>query len=176
MRPSRSSSSAPQRRIRLHHPDSRPSQAARTRAPFRPRLIRNGQLLARPASITPDASKGSISGRVTGDGHPLRGICVTVTGPGSGGTFVTTSRSGRYRLTDLRPGRYYVSFTAEARQCQNQGNWLLQWYRQDDSLYPSSKAVEVPVRAGHDVQGIDASLHHGGQITGVVHERIRQAA
>ena len=144
---------------------ARPSP--RTRAPFRPKLIRNGQLQARPASITPDASRGSISGRVTGDGHPLRGICVTVTYPGNG-TFVTTSKSGRYRLTDLRPGRYYVAFIAVARQCPNQGNWLLQWYRLDNTYYPSPKATEVRVRADHDTPGINAELKHGARITGVV--------
>ena len=141
-----------------------------TRTPFRPKLIRNGQLLARPASITPDLSKGSISGLVTGHGHPLRGICVIAYGPVSSGSFVTTSRAGRYRLTGLRPGRYYVGFVADARPCRNHGNWLLQWYRHVDSLYPTNKAVEVPVRAGHDTHGINASLHHGGQITGVVHD------
>jgi hypothetical protein len=147
---------------------AKPSVHAGT--PFRPKLMRDGRLLARPAALTKDASKGSVSGRVTGDGHPLRGICVTVIGPGSGGTFVTTSRSGRYRLTDLAPGRYYVSFTAEARQCPDQGNWLLQWYPQDDSFYPSPKALEVRVRASHDTSGINANLKHGGQITGVVHD------
>ncbi|HEY3906073.1 MAG TPA: carboxypeptidase-like regulatory domain-containing protein, partial [Streptosporangiaceae bacterium] len=142
--------------------------SARRQAPFKPKLMRNGRLLARPASITPDASRGSISGRVLGDGHPLSGICVTVSDPTYGGPFVTTSNSGRYRLTDLRPGRYYVAFTADARQCQNRGNWLLQWYPRDDSLYPSSKAVEVRVRADHDTPGINAELRHGAQITGVV--------
>ncbi|HXS62925.1 MAG TPA: carboxypeptidase-like regulatory domain-containing protein [Streptosporangiaceae bacterium] len=148
---------------------AKPGAPASASTPFRPKLIRDGRLLARPASITPDTLRGSISGRVTGDGHPLRGICVTVTDPRYGGPFVTTSKSGRYRLSDLRPGRYYVAFTANARQCQNQGNWLLQWYPRDDSLYPSSKAVEVRVRANHDTPGINANLKHGGQITGVVH-------
>jgi hypothetical protein len=153
------------------HASATPGVHASGGGAFRPKLIRNGELLARPASITPDASKGSISGRVTGDGHPLSGICVTVIGLGSGGTFVTTSKSGRYRLMDLRPSRYYVAFTADARQCQNQGNWLLQWYPQDDSRYPSSKAVEVRVRANHDTSGINAKLKRGGQITGVVRDQ-----
>jgi len=50
-------------------------------------LLRNGEYAyvsrtpAKP-SVTLDASRGSISGRVTGDGHPLRGICVAVGYPG----------------------------------------------------------------------------------------------
>ena len=149
-----------------------PSAQARASTGFRPKLMRDGRLLARPASLTPDASTGSISGRVTGGGHPLRGICVEAYGSGtsSDGTFVTTSKAGRYRLPGLRPGRYYFAFFADERPCRNKGNWLVQWYRGIDSLSPTTKAVQVHVRAGHDTQGIDASLHHGGQISGVVHD------
>jgi protocatechuate 3,4-dioxygenase beta subunit len=148
---------------------------AEARTPRRPVLARDGRLLARPATTVPDASKGSISGRVTGDGHPVRGICVVAYGPGSNLSFVKTSRTGRYRLPGLRPGRYYVAFVANDRPCVNEGNWLLQWYRQVDSLYPESNAVRVPVRAGRDTPGINASLHHGGQITGVVHDQSGRA-
>jgi hypothetical protein len=148
-----------------------PAAKARPAAstPSLPKLVRDGRLQARPASVTPDASKGSISGRVTGAGHPLRGICVVVYGPGSGGSFVTTSRTGKYRLTDLRPGRYHVAFAANARPCPNHGNWLTQWYRQINSAGPPARSKLVPVRAGHDTPGIDARLSHGAQITGVVH-------
>src|SRR5262249_53761355 len=68
--------------------------------------------LQRPDAAPGLASTGGISGQVTGKGHPLQGVCVAADRPGGGSSSrsAKTSRTGRYRITGLQPGRYNVRF------------------------------------------------------------------
>jgi protocatechuate 3,4-dioxygenase beta subunit len=123
---------------------------------------------ALPASAT-SASRGSISGLVTGNGRPLRGVCaVAFSAATGGGALAVTARTGRYRITRLRPGRYEVVFVAGVGGCPNKGNWLLQWHPGVNSLFPNRKVKAVRVRAGKDIAGIDGHLKKGGEISGTV--------
>jgi protocatechuate 3,4-dioxygenase beta subunit len=124
---------------------------------------------ARAQAATPKA--GSISGRVTGHGRPLRGICAFAVR--SSWTFAaaaraTTSQAGRYKITGLRPGRYLVLFRAGERSCASHANWLPQWYPHVTSPYATSKAVRVRVRAAKDTARINGRLKLGAEIAGTV--------
>jgi hypothetical protein len=119
------------------------------------------------------AKRGSISGRVTGYGRPLRGVCaVAVPVRGNSESIALTGKAGRYRIARLRPGRYYVAFIAGFPPlCPNKGNWLTQVYPGVNSQFVTRKAKAVRVRAGRDTVGIDGHLKEGGEISGTVHAR-----
>ncbi len=93
---------------------------------------------------------GSIFGRVTARGRPLRDICA-IASPSSHSRGLarraTTSKAGRYRITGLRPGRYMVLFSTGKRSCPARANWLPQYYRNAGSSW---LATQVRVRAGKD--------------------------
>jgi Carboxypeptidase regulatory-like domain len=117
------------------------------------------------------AGTGSISGRVTGGGHPLQGICAEADRVGGGsGRGAVTSKTGKYRITGLQPGRYQVQFTT-AFGCGNKGNWLDQWYSGITTPFLTSKATVIRVRAGTTKTGIDARMKLGGAISGTVRTR-----
>src|SRR5262249_52350683 len=121
-------------------------------------------------SAANQAATGSISGRVTGGGHPLQGICAVAYrgGGGSGGSAVT-SKTGKYRITGLHRGRYQVQFTVG---CGNKANWLDQWYPYITTpFFLPSKAAIIRVRAGTSKTGIDARMKLGGAISGTVRTR-----
>jgi hypothetical protein len=119
---------------------------------------------------------GSISGRVTGKGRPLAHICAVAI-PASVYPLrppeprAETSKTGRYRIRGLKPGRYFVVFRTGLRSCPDDANWLPQWYPYVNSSYPTDKAATVRVRAGRDTARIDGRLRLGGEITGVVRTR-----
>jgi len=118
---------------------------------------------------------GSISGLVTGRGHPQRGICAVAISLGNRAPAVAvTSKSGAYRIGKLPPGRYAVQFVAGAQHCRNPGNWLQQWYPQVNSPYPTSRVKLVRVRAARTTKGIDARLKAGGEIAGTVRATSRK--
>src|SRR6185437_4247975 len=77
--------------------------------------LRGGPSRSEPAG----AQTGSISGRVTGQGRPLRDVCAFATRSpftsGGSGARATTSKTGRYTITGLRPGRYLVLFRTGGR-------------------------------------------------------------
>src|SRR5712692_5194190 len=135
-------------------------------------LLPAGGLAAVVRSASPSASRagtGGISGRVTGNGKPLQGICVAAWRAGGGsGRGAATSRTGRYRITGIQPGRYQVQFTTG---CGSSGNWLSQWYPGITTPFPSPKATVIRVRAGKTRTGIDARMKPGGAISGVVRSR-----
>ncbi|HYK33764.1 MAG TPA: carboxypeptidase-like regulatory domain-containing protein [Streptosporangiaceae bacterium] len=110
---------------------------------------------------------GSISGRVTGNGRPLAGICVDVfpVNGGQGGE-VLTSKTGRYRVGQLAPGTYQVEFADFG--CQESGNWLTQWYPFINTLFEPFDATQFHVRPGRNIAGIDGKLKRGGEIAGTV--------
>jgi len=119
---------------------------------------------------------GSISGRVTGKGRPLAHICAVAI-PASIYPMkppeppATTSKTGRYRIRGLKPGRYNVVFRTGLRSCPDDANWLPQWYPYLNSAYPPDKAANVRVRAGKNTSGIDGRLKLGGEISGIVRAR-----
>lgn len=126
---------------------------------------------ATAAVTTGNAGSGSISGRITGDGHPLAGQCAEAYNVATRKvTFGTAARSGRYQITHLMPGRYQVQF-APGIYCAHSGNWLEQWYPNHTSLNPPDHPVLVRVRANEDTAGINGNLKEGAQISGIVHSR-----
>lgn len=121
------------------------------------------------------ATRGSISGLVTGKGRPLRGVCAIAIPASENGepseAITLTGKTGRYRITRLRPGRYVVAFLAGMGPCPNKGNWLVQLYPGVNSLFGGHKVKPVRVRAGKDTGHIDAHLKKGGEISGTVRAR-----
>src|SRR5258706_254470 len=110
------------------------------------------------------AGTGAISGRVTGKGKPLQGICVfAYPSHGGRGARVRTSTTGRYRLGSLKPGNYIVGFY----DCTRKTNWLGQYYRDVPFFFPRPhRPTPVPVTAGKTTRGIDAALAVGGEVDG----------
>lgn len=133
-----------------------------------------GQSEAQPASAAARTATrtGSISGRVTGHGHPLRDICAFAfnlsTGLNKPPARATTSRRGTYVIHSLRSGRYLVLFHTGERSCPSEANWLPQWYPFVNSPFATGKANFVRVRAGKDTGHIDGRLKLGGEIAGIV--------
>ncbi len=132
-------------------------------------------LLAAPALAVPGTpasrpSTGRIFGLVTGSGHPIRRICVYATDKYTYQDYSTlTSKNGRYSLSQLQPGRYYVTFGG----CLDEGNWLQQWYKGVTSALtpptdPPSHAVLLRIRPGTTLTGIDGRLKLGASISGTV--------
>ncbi len=125
----------------------------------------------RPGASASKAGTGGISGRVTGGGQPLKGICAAANRVGGGqGEGAVTSKTGRYHITGLKPGRYQVEFSTEFG-CASSGNWLEQWYPDVNSLFPTPKVVAIRVRAGKTKTGINAHLKHGAEISGTTRTR-----
>jgi hypothetical protein len=109
---------------------------------------------------------GTISGTVTNAaGRQLTGICVfayNVAGQDWMSLRQVTSRRGRYRVTDLAPGRYRVLFGP----CLfHNAKTVTQWYPAAADI---SQARPVLVRSGRDTGGINAVLRNGGSISGRV--------
>jgi hypothetical protein len=106
---------------------------------------------------------GTISGVVrfkNSRGAPIRGICVDATPAGrtAGADYlVATNASGRYAITGLPAGRYFLNF---APGCDNKGNYLGQ-------NYPHP----VTVRLSRETGGINAYLQPGAIIEGKVTSR-----
>ena len=141
------------------------AQAA-AQASFRRALAANGRHLTTAAA----AKTGRVSGRVTGKGKALRGICVQVFPASGNGEFygAVTGKHGTYSVQSITPGRYRVIFASQL--CQSSTNWLQQVYKNDNgpfALFDGSGKV-IKVRAGHKIAGINASLRLGGVISGTV--------
>lgn len=135
------------------------------RASVRRELSANGRSLSAAAT----AKTGKISGKVTGKGKALRGICVQVVPVRNGrGYAATTSKNGTYSVRHVAAGRYHVIFAAPF--CPGQGNWLEQVYKDRNNISAlfGNNATAVSVRAGHKTAGINAHLRLGGEISGTV--------
>jgi protocatechuate 3,4-dioxygenase beta subunit len=111
------------------------------------------------------AGKGAIAGRVTGNGKPLKGICVSAYPRRGRGARVRTSASGRYRIGSLTPGSYIVAFA----NCSRKSNWIGQYYR-NAGFFSRHRPTRIPVRAGRTARGINAHLQLGGEIDGTVRD------
>ncbi len=119
---------------------------------------------------------GIITGRVTDSaGHPLGGICVEVNQVADLSEFTSTglflvaevdgpggsNRAGQYRISDLLPGAYTVSFSTG---CGSKPSAVApQWYSPQGGGHPAAISVGTGT-----VRGIDARLAPAGTITGVV--------
>jgi Carboxypeptidase regulatory-like domain len=122
--------------------------------------------------ITATASDtGQIRGVVTGNGHPVGGVCVAASPRNGFGQTTTTSANGHYTLRNLPAGRYLVEFVADFFGCRNPGNWLSQWYKGVTTPFFTDKATVVRVAKGEITRGINASLRRGGQISGTVRSK-----
>jgi Carboxypeptidase regulatory-like domain len=113
---------------------------------------------------------GQIGGVVTGKKRKLRGICV-VTFPIQGGQGYSgsTAKDGSYRIRNLPPGRYQVTFASQFF-CPGKANWLEQTYRGQNNPFETG-ATPVRVRSGKTTGGIDTNLLLGGEISGTVQAR-----
>jgi hypothetical protein len=124
----------------------------------------------RPLSAAAAATKGRITGVVTGQGRPLAGICVEVLPTQTGfGYGATTGKKGAYTIGNVAPGRYYVNFEPMF-MCPDNANWAEQNYRGHDAPFFVPGNV-VKVSGGKTTSRINASLIKGGQITGTVTTR-----
>jgi len=147
----------------------RPANAAAAiaagQASFRRELAANGRALSAAAA----AKSGQITGKVTGKGKALRGICVTVVPVRRGHAYAsTTGKNGTYTVRHVVAGHYHVIF--EGPFCAGNANWLVQVYKNDNNLSAlfTNGGTTVRVRAGHKTTGIDAHLRLGAEISGTV--------
>jgi Carboxypeptidase regulatory-like domain len=123
----------------------------------------------RGLSATAAAKTGRITGLVTANGKPLRGVCVEVSPTQSGeGYGATTNRNGTYTVRHVTAGQYYVVFALSF--CSSSANWLQQAYRDDNNPFAGfgQGATAVKVTSGHATRGINGTLRRGGEITGTV--------
>jgi hypothetical protein len=155
-------SHVPTMRLRPTHP----AALLPDRAAWR-RMLANAD---RPLSAAAAATKGKITGVVTGKGRPLAGICVEVLPTQSGfGYGATTGKKGAYTIGNVAPGRYYVIFEPMF-QCPDRANWAEQNYRgHNEPFFVPGNVVKVS--GGKTTSGINASLIRGGQISGTVTTR-----
>jgi hypothetical protein len=107
---------------------------------------------------------GKITGQVTGaGGTPIEDVYVeayTSTTSFSAVAYEYTTASGRYTLTNLGAGNYYLKFNPPYGS-----DYLEEYYNDKPSL---GSADAIPVALGSVVGGIDANLSQGGKITGRV--------
>jgi Carboxypeptidase regulatory-like domain len=99
------------------------------------------------------ASDGQISGMVTGPAHAkLTGACAAAVRLGAGSVpVIAVTRSGRYSIIDLTPGRYRVEFSSG---CGASG-YATQWWKNASS---KGKATIITVPPNAVRTGIDAVL------------------
>jgi hypothetical protein len=104
---------------------------------------------------------GILAGRVTAaaDGKPLGGICV---GIGALGDITVTRSDGSYRMEQIRPGRYAVSFSGG---CGNSGSYAPQFYR---GRARRVNAAGIRITGGKVTGGINAAMKPGSTISGTV--------
>ena len=119
------------------------------------------------AALPPGAT---IAGTVTSHGKPLTGICVSPSGGGLQQGFAVTA-NGRYRVTNLQPGQYQVSFSPGCgTRAQNKAEQNLVGAFFGSQLNPP--LVSAPAGITY---GINASLVTGGSVAGTVHSRSGKA-
>lgn len=110
----------------------------------------------------PGRNSGSISGRVTVDGRPRAGLVVELLtidtdGPRRPIAKATTSKTGKYVLTNVEAGTYDVSPSAPMFVVPNQGK-------------SGQSGKSVALEAGENVRGIDFDLVSKGSISGQVRD------
>ena len=108
----------------------------------------------------PNRNSGSISGRVTVDGKPKAGLVVELLsrdGPRRPVAKATTSKTGKYVLTNVEAGTYDVSPSAPTLVVPNQGQ-------------SGQSGKSVTIETGESVKGIDFELISQGSISGRVRD------
>jgi protocatechuate 3,4-dioxygenase beta subunit len=127
---------------------------------------------------------GTITGTVTNQaGAPLRNMCVFATSASDAGGFgnglegllsvnagppfssgAATGRNGHYRLVNLVPGSYEVSFASGCGFKLGAVVYASQWFAPQGGNQPDW----LTVRPGVVASGISASLRRGASIAGVI--------
>jgi hypothetical protein len=110
----------------------------------------------------PNRNSGSISGRITVDGKPKAGLVVELLTTDTNGSRrpiakATTSKSGKYVLTNPGSGTYDVSPSAPTLVVPNQGK-------------AGQSGRSVTIETGESVKGIDFDLVSRGSISGQVRD------
>jgi Carboxypeptidase regulatory-like domain len=117
-----------------------------------------GLLAAAPVAAA--AGTGAISGKVTHEVTPLKGIQVQVfTASRKFVGAATTDSSGEYKVTELAPGSYRVEFVDFSN------TYAPQYYKGAHSF---ATATAVPVEEEKTTPEINAELLQGGKISGTV--------
>jgi hypothetical protein len=121
-----------------------------------------GKVDARINGVLPLGAE--VSGNVTDShGHPVGGICVSVTGQTNAGfgNGTQTAANGSYTVDQLGAGSYTVQFSGG---CGNSGSYAPQGYNGTNVNVPQ----EVAVGAAQHVSGINAAMQPGATIEGRV--------
>lgn len=116
---------------------------------------------------------GTIAGTVTDaiTHAPMGEVTVCVRPyPEHPSSCVWTEPDGTYEITGLEPDSYTVNFyQASAGDLDSSSNYLPQYY---NDKRDESEAEPVSVTMGHVTTGIDAAMHEGGIISGLVTDAI----
>ena len=110
----------------------------------------------------PAKNPGSISGRITVDGKPKANLVVELMATDTNGprrpiAKATTSKTGKYRLTNVEAGTYDVSPSAPTLVVPNQGK-------------ARQSGISLTIEAGERIKGIDFDLISKGSIRGRVRD------
>ena len=110
----------------------------------------------------PNRNSGSISGHITVDGKPKAGLVVELLATDANGARrpvakATTSKTGKYVLSDIESGTYDVSPSAPTLIGPNQGK-------------SGHSGKSVTIETGESVRGIDFDLVSKGSISGRVRD------
>ena len=110
----------------------------------------------------PNKNSGSISGRVTVDGRPKAGLVVELLATDTNGprrtiAKATTTKAGKYVLTNVGAGTYDVSPSAPTLVVPNEGQ-------------SGQSGKSVMIETGERVKGIDFDLVSRGSISGQVRD------
>lgn len=124
-------------------------------------------------TLTRDSATG-IAGRVTdAQGRPIAGVRVTFFSRDVFGGNVSTGTDGRYTITGLTPGEWALCYGAGAPTTTSPNGYISECY--DDAEPgvegPPANPTWIPVRAGHVIFHIDASLAPAGGLAGQILDR-----
>jgi len=111
---------------------------------------------------------GRISGTVIDDTteEPLEGISVCASDPDAYGYRCShTGELGQYEIAGLQPGSYLVHFARQSAWDPSTAKYAPQYF--EDAVLPAD-ATRVDVGLGGSASGIDAAMHEGGAIDGLV--------
>lgn len=126
---------------------------------FRSLLLVSAMSFTILAQTPPKESTGSISGVVTLNGEPMRGVSVTLQMQNAGGPTLNapprakTDANGRFRITGVSAGQYIVGALAPGFVSEGNQSFGL-------------KGKTLTVAEGETVENLELTLKRGGVITG----------